>query len=229
MRHRLPRVRRDGRHPAQPSLSPAGPAFVGLNRGWPEVPRVVRLRAGRFRRGPGALASFRSPVSRGRCGARPAGRAARSSSARRARRASRAPAFICRRSTDATSRSASSGTVSRSPFSRGRAWSPTGPSSAKATTRTLAEDRVRPLRHVLDLDARHGATLAPECNRRCLTVNFVIRDVLTPSWGYRDPLFAHVAQSHSLPTLRMRVAALGGLAAVSEREHTGDAGLQRWV
>src|ERR1039458_9313825 len=166
--------------------------------------------------------------SSGRCGARRAGIAARSSSARRARRASRMPAFICRRSTDATSRSARSGTASRSPCSRARAWSPSGPSSARATTRTLAsatitvvadrgygvlerdrsagsparavedllqgrlvglfdqpgpqvlleglvsggralaEDRVRPVGHVLDLDARHGAIVAlkaPKYNR----------------------------------------------------------------
>src|SRR6266545_1206615 len=168
------------------------------------------------------LRSSQQRRSRGRCGARRAGSAARSSSARRARRASRVPAFICRRSTDATSRSASSGTVSRSPCSRDRAWSPSGPSSARATTRTLAsatitvvadrgygvlerdrsagpaagavedllqgrlvclldqpapqvllerlvsggralaEDRVRPLGHVLDLDASHGAIMALE-------------------------------------------------------------------
>src|SRR6202050_2229263 len=76
--------------------------------------------------------------SRGGCGARWAGSAARSSRARRARRASRGPAFSCRRTTDGTSRVASAGTVSRSPRSRDRAWSPSGPSSARATTRTLA-------------------------------------------------------------------------------------------
>ena len=46
--------------------------------------------------------------------------------------------LIWRRRTEATSRSASSGMASRSPRSRARAWSPSLPSSARATTSTLA-------------------------------------------------------------------------------------------
>ena len=84
------------------------------------------------------VGSSQHRASSGRCGARRAGSAARSSSAWPARRPSSPPPVICRRSTDATSRSASSGIASRSPRSRARALSPSVPSSARATTRTLA-------------------------------------------------------------------------------------------
>ena len=52
------------------------------------------------------------------------------------------PPCTCRRSTEATSRSTSSGALSRSPRSRARARSPSGPSSPRAVARTLASTTI---------------------------------------------------------------------------------------
>jgi hypothetical protein len=166
--------------------------------------------------------SSQQRARRGRCGVRRRGRVPRSAKASTARRSSMAPALTCRRQTDATSRSTSSGAASRSPRRRARARSPSGPSSPievartlasttitigpqrrhrcfqgdRATRaasrpvkdlvegrfagfldkpgaqvflqglmrggRTLAQDRVSPLRHIFDLHARHSAIMALE-------------------------------------------------------------------
>jgi hypothetical protein len=96
------------------------------------------------------------------CGARTSGIATRSASARPARRRSTAPVLTCRRRTDPTSRSRSSGAASSSPRSRARAWSPSGPSSARATTNTLASttSTIRPHRRDRRLQS-HRSTRTP--------------------------------------------------------------------
>ncbi len=86
--------------------------------------------------------SSQQRASRGLCGARRSGKAARSASARAARRISTSPPCTCRRSTEATSRSTSSGALSRSPRRRARAPSPSGPSSPRAAARTLASTTI---------------------------------------------------------------------------------------
>ena len=86
--------------------------------------------------------SSQQRASRGLCGARRSGKAARSATARAARRMSTWPACTCRRSTEATSRSTSSGALSRSPRRRARAKSPSGPSSPRAVARTLASTTI---------------------------------------------------------------------------------------
>ena len=78
--------------------------------------------------------------------------------------------FICRRRTDATSRSASSGMASRSPRSRDRAWSPSGPSSARATTRTLASATI-----TVVADRSHGV---PERDRPAGPAAGAVEDLL---------------------------------------------------
>ena len=86
--------------------------------------------------------SSQQRASRGLCGARRSGMAARSVSARAARRISTSPPCTRRRSTEATSRSTSSGALSRSPRRRVRARSPSGPSSPRAVARTLASTTI---------------------------------------------------------------------------------------
>ena len=86
--------------------------------------------------------SSQQRASRGLCGARRSGKAARSARARAARRISTSPPCTCRRNTEATSRSTSSGALSRSPRSRARARSPSGPSSPRAVARTLASTTI---------------------------------------------------------------------------------------
>jgi hypothetical protein len=86
--------------------------------------------------------SSQQRASRGLCGARRSGMAARSARARAARRMSTSPPRTCRRSTEATSRSTSSGAFSRSPRRRARVRSPSGPSSPRAVARTLASTTI---------------------------------------------------------------------------------------
>src|SRR6266545_64912 len=81
-----------------------------------------------------------------------------------ARRLSTAPAAAWRRSTEAISRSTSSGAASRSPRSRARAWSPSGPSSARATTRTLASTTSTVVVHGSHgFGERHRSAGSPAC------------------------------------------------------------------
>ena len=86
--------------------------------------------------------SSQQRASRGLCCARRSGMAARSARARAARRRSTSPPCSWRRSTEATSRSTSSGALSRSPRRRARALSPSGPSSPRAVARTLASTTI---------------------------------------------------------------------------------------
>ncbi len=86
--------------------------------------------------------SSQQRASRGLCAARRSGKAARSARARAARRISTSPPCTCRRNTEATSRSTSSGALSRSPRRRARARSPSGPSSPRAVARTLASTTI---------------------------------------------------------------------------------------
>ena len=86
--------------------------------------------------------SSQQRVTSCRCGIRCSGSAKRSATAKSARRTSSCPATTCRRQTEATSRSISSGATRAWPRSPLRAASPSELSSARAGAKTLASTTI---------------------------------------------------------------------------------------
>jgi len=139
--------------------------------------------------------SSQQRASRGRCGARWSGMAARSARARAARRKSAAPLCTCRRSTEVTSRSTSSGALSRSPRRRARAWSPSGPSSPSAVARTLASTTI---------------TIGAQRRHRCLQRNRATRAAAGPVKNLLKGRFAGLLDEPGSEVFLKRLVRGGG-------------------